>query len=219
MSAATPPSLALPDSLQSALQWFYQSWGHQAVIAGGTVWFDGGSFSSISIPTAISPVIEDRQVRSLLNQTRKLAAIYRTHQPDGIPVALDTMRDKSYALGHLQRQFRQQVRSASTRLEVRECTWEEWKTAARRCDHETLSRRTPRLRGDHPLLTASRREQVVTAARAVPSLRLHACLWDEEIVAYLVHVTLGTICEGLMSHRCDDSHNSAARHAAHLLYY
>ena len=208
-------SAAALDFLRS----FYVAWGHQAVLAGGAVWFDGGSFSLMSSPTVLLPDVAESSVRALLRHTGKLAAVYGTKDAEAIRVPLFTLRDKNYDLANLQRQFRQQVRAAASRMEARECTWDEWSAAASRCDRETLVRRGKVVAANHPLLTPRGRERIVEAATAIPELRVHACFLNDEIVAYLVHLTLGETCEGLLAHRCETAHDSFDRFASHLLYF
>lgn len=201
------------------LRAFYEAWGHRATVAGGAVWFDGGAFSMMSVPTVLVPDIGTSAVRQILSRTGKVAAVYRVSQPGETTVPLFTLRDKSYELGHLQRQFRQQVRAASSVLCARECSWEEWQVAARRCDRDTLARHGDAVSDAHPLLSAEGRSRIAAAAAAVPGLRIHACFSGDEIAAYLVHLTLGETCEGLFANRRDAPGGSPARCASHLLFF
>jgi len=210
-------ALICPDL--SALRSFYEAWGHQAVVAGGALWFDGGSFSMMSIPTMLVPRIETSAVRHLLSRTGKVAAVYRTIEPGDTTVPIYMLRDKNYGLGHLQRQFRQKVLAAAPALQVRECSWEDWRISASRCDRDTLSRHHSAVSVAHPLLSSEGREQIAQAAMAVPGLRIHACFYGNEIVAYLAHLNLGETCEGLLAHRCKFDSPSPARFASHLLYF
>lgn len=173
----------------------------------------------MSLPTTLVPDIKTSAVRRILTRAGKAAAVYRVSERGETGVPLFTLRDKSYGPGNLQRQFRQQVRAAASTLEARECAWGDWEVAALRCDRDTLSRhgRTPR--AAHPLLSPQGRARVAVAAAAVPGLRVHACFRGGEIVAYLVHLTLGEICEGLLAQRCDAPADSPGRHASHLLYF
>lgn len=203
----------------AALRSFYEAWGHQCLVAHGAVWFDGGAFSLMSIPSVLKPDLSIPDVRILLSRTRKLAAVYPSETSHGVPVPLFTLRDKDYGPASLQRQFRQQVRTASALMEVRECPWREWRDAALRCDRETLLRRGIGPGTVHPLLTTAGREQIALAAAAVPGLRIQACFRGSEILAYLVHITFDGVCEGLMAHRCESGPEATTRHASHLLYY
>lgn len=210
---------SIPASELAALRSFYEAWGHQAITMGGTVWFDGGTFSLMSVPSILLPDVSEHAVRDALVQTRRLAAVFQSVEPEGTSVPLFVLRDKTYGSNHLQRQFRQHVRTASLHLHSRECSWQEWQTAAVDCDRETLARRGKGEAVGHPLLTPQGRERIVAAASAVPHLGLHACFFGEHIVAYLVHITFGSTCEGLMAHRRHAPHESPARHASHLLFH
>lgn len=202
-----------------ALRKFYEALGHRAVTEGGALWFDGGSLSMMSIPTMLVPTVETGAVRHLLLRTGKVAAVYRTIEPGDATVPIYMLRDKSYGLGHLQRQFRQKVLAAAPALQVRECSWQEWRISASRCDRDTLSRHHSAVVVAHPLLSSEGREQIAQAAAAVPGLRIYACFYGNEIVAYLAHLTLGETCEGLLAHRCQFDSTSPARFASHLLYF
>lgn len=206
-------------AILASLAHFYRATGHKAVVDGGCVWFDGGAFSLMSIPTMLVPDVSLAGVRRLLWRSGKWAAVYRANEAGETTVPLFMLRDKHYDLGHLQRQFRQQVRAAAAALQARECSWQEWRTAAARCDRETLGRRGKDVAGTHPLLTAEGRERIAHAASMVAGLRIHACFCGREIAAYLMHLTLGETCEGLLTHRCDDDGAWPARFASHLLTF
>ena len=197
---------------------FYQAIGHRACVAGGCVWFDGGAFSMMSIPSTLVADIRDEQVRGLLARFGKVAAVFPVLGEAGREVSLFVLRDRSYGLGHLQRQFRQKVLAAATRMEVRESCWEEWLERAVRCDRETLVRRGCG-RSMHPLLLRSGRERIAAAGELVPGLRVDACFVGREIAAYMVSLTQGGVCEGLMAHRVHSVAGSMEQNASHLLYY
>ncbi len=202
-----------------SLRDFYEAWGHQAVLAGGVIWFNAGLFSIVSSPTVLIPNIEDKPVRRLLWDTRRLAAVYGSTQTEGTCVSAYVLYDKSYDLKNLQRQFRQHVIKASKTLVVRECSWDEWIVAAQKCDEETLERRGTSNVASSPLLNHEGRQTIARIAATISELRIQACFFGDEIVAYLVHLTMGSVCEGLMIHRCDDSPESPARYASHLVYF
>jgi hypothetical protein len=202
-----------------ALGAFYAAWGHRSIVQGGAVWFDGGLFSMMAVPTKVVPDATDADARAILSRSGKLAAVYRVEAPRGTTVPVFMLRDKNYGPSNLQRQFRQHVDRASSSLEAHECSWEEWEIAARRCDRDTLVRHgCHRLTLDR-LCSAQTRSQIAAAARAVPGLRIHACFSGGEIAAYLVHLTFGGMCEGLLAHRVDAADGSVLRHASHLLYF
>lgn len=207
------------EPLWEALKEFYRLWGHQAEVQGGCVWFDGGTFSLMSIPTTLTSQSSVAEVRSLLRRTGKLAAVYRVPSPCRITLPVYFLRDKNYDLAALSRQFRQKVRSAATRMEVRQVEWSAWEHSALPCDRDTLLRHGNRRRTSHPLLDPKHRARVAEAARATPGLALHACYCGQTIVAYLIHLSMEPICEGLFLHRIDSLSEPEARFASHLLYY
>jgi len=165
------------------------------------------------------PEMRERDVRALLWKTKKLAAVYGVPQDEGTTVPMYVLRDKAYGLKNLQRQFRQHVIRAQKVLEARECTWKEWEVAAVRCDEETLLRRGMDSKSGSPLLSKEGRSKVVRIAEGIPGLRIQACFYGDEIVAYLVHLTMGSVCEGLMMHRRDDRVEDYCRDASHLVYF
>lgn len=202
-----------------ALNGFYEACGYKTESAGGAVWFSAGAFSMMSTPSVVIPNLEAQAVRQILSRTGKWAAVYRSEEPGELTVPLYTIRDKNYDLAHLQRQFRQQVRSASLTLQARECSWEEWQHEGLRCDFETLRRRGNASPKSFELLTPEGRERIASKAVLVPSLKIHACFEKKGMVAYLVHLEIGDVSEGLLAHRCDASHESPSRFASHLLYF
>lgn len=215
MEGCSTPSAATLQRLGA----FYWAWGHPAHVAGGTLWMPAGLFSLVATPTVLVPEIDDGAVRALLRQTRRLAAVYGGSRSEGTTVPLFNLRDKSYDQKNLQRQFRQHVIKASQTLETRACTWEEWVTAALTCDRETLVRRGQPATTVAPLLREAGRRAVADLAATIPDLQIQACFLGPEIVAYLVHLTLGSVCEGLMIHRRDARAEPRAQHASHLVYF
>lgn len=213
--AATGP----PGFDPMALRAFYGALGHRTAVAGGAVWFDGGRFSIMSIPTATVPDIGAAQVRGILLRTGKVAAVYRASEPGETTVPLFVLRDKNYDYRNLQRQFRQQVRAAQSSMSARECTWEEWRVGALPCDRDTLSRHHGVVSATHPLLTDEGRARIAAAAASVPGLRVHACFGVKGIEAYLVHLTIGETCEGLLAQRRSAPRDARERFASHLLYF
>jgi hypothetical protein len=209
MDPTTPESQQLPAGLAE----FYEAFGNTIIPAGGVLWFDGGAFSMMSIPTNLFTDIAESEVRQILSRSGKLAAVYRVARHGDATVPLFVLRDKEYGPGHLQRQFRQQVRAASVHMEVRECPWGKWASTGLRCDQSTLARRGLAVSAPHPLLSPVGRKRIAEAAQAVPGLGLLACFHSGEIAAYMVHLTLGEVCEGLLAHR------GGERFASQLLYY
>lgn len=198
---------------------FYEAIGSHAIAAGGVVWFVAGSFSLCTTPTMLLPDLPEKEVRALLWKTKKLAAVYGVLEDEGTTVPMYVLRNKSYDFKNLQRQFRQHVVRAQKILEARECSWREWEAAAVRCDEETLLRRGMNSKVSHPLLSPQGRSKVVRIAERIPDLRIQACFYGSEIVSYLVHLTMGPVCEGLMMHRRDDRVDVACKDASHLVYF
>jgi hypothetical protein len=210
---------SISHSALGALAGFYSAWGRRTMLQGGVLWFDCGAFSTMSVLTTVPTGIADREVRGILSRTRKLAAVYRVAAGAGLEVPMFVLRDKEYSPSNLQRQFRQHVERASSFLEARECSWEEWETCALNCDRQTLARQGGFPQPGQGLLCPSVRRRIAGAARAVPRLRIHACFHGKEIAAYLIHVAFGEMCEGLLAHRVDSEIDSPTRHASHLLYF
>jgi hypothetical protein len=214
-----PTIMVSPSLVLDALAEFYAAWGHRTLVRGGAVWFDGGAFSMMSLPTTLIPSVTDTEVRGILSRTGKLAAVYRVAGPSDVTVPVFMLRDKNYGAANLQRQFRQHVDRASSGMEARECTWEEWEAAALRCDRDTLTRHGSPPEALQRVLSVESRRQIAAVAQGIPGLRIHACFRGDEIAAYLVHLTFGGVCEGLLAKRVEALHDSVLRCASHLLYF
>lgn len=218
-TAGESGSSQISRSTLEGLAGFYAALGWEIIMEAGVLWFVCRGFSTMSVLSTVPTGIADREVRSILSRTRKLAAVYRVAAGAGLEVPMFVLRDKDYGPANLQRQFRQHVERASSFLEARECSWEEWETRALDCDRQTLARQGGSPKPGVGLLCPEVRRRIVEAAGAVPRLRIHACFHGKQIAAYLVHVALGEMCEGLLAHRVDSEKGSPTRHASHLLYY
>jgi hypothetical protein len=217
--ASETGSSPISRSTLEGLAGFYAALGRRMIVKDEVLWFDCGAFSTMSVLTTVPTGIADREVRGILCRTRKLAAVYRVAAAAGLEVPMFMLRDKDYGPANLQRQFRQHVERASSFLEARECSWEEWETRALDCDWQTIARQGGSPKPGVGLLCPEVRRRIAEAGRAVPRLRIHACFHGKEIAAYLIHVSFGGMCEGLLANRVDSEIDSPTRHASHLLYF
>lgn len=118
--AATDALLAM----QAALGW-------RAFRVGGIPWCRYGATTAMTIPLAEVHPVGRSHAEEVLRESGCLLALFPTSARTGVGCMQHTVRDKAYAEGALQRQFRQMLRRGERHLTFHELTWASWPPRAR----------------------------------------------------------------------------------------
>ena len=191
---------------------FLEGMGEKTWHGAGGVWAAGGMFSLYAEPTAAGVEVGRGEMERLLRASGRLVALAVVPRPTGREVATYWLRDREYGMHSLQRQFRQQVRRAAERCEVRRVTWEEL-GARSAAIHEGLARRG---RDGMGLRDPARRERFWRAAAAVPGFEAWGVFSDGDLVAYLTVLCWRGCAYGMHMH-WGGMHGE--KRPTHLLYY
>ena len=204
---------ALGDSLGHPLEPLYTGLGHVAFTRHDTLWCSAGRFSLVTFPNNRRVVATKREVRQLLVDSGRLAAVFCPVAGDGARVKEYWLADERYGLDSLQEQFRRHVRKHAGRLETRPVGWREMATAAVGL-HGDLAARWGTTA---PALTDPRRwAAVCDTASGIPGLTVHGCFTEGTLAAYVVAWQEGDTLHGVMIHR--DGRFDALRPVNVLLY-
>ncbi len=112
--AATDALLAM----QAALGW-------RAFRVGGIPWCRYGATTAMTIPLAEVHPVGRSHAEEVLRESGCLLALFPTSARTGVGCMQHMVRDKAYAEGALQRQFRQMLRRGERHLTFHELTWGE----------------------------------------------------------------------------------------------
>jgi hypothetical protein len=196
-----------------AMAAFYRSAGKPALCLGGGLWVGETRLSLMAVPGALLVRPQPGELEELLRKTQRLAAVFRCAEHTGHQVNVFVVRDKAYGMHSLQRQFRQQLRSALRQLHCRPMEWEELAARGLEINRDTMARRS--LHQPH-LTDPGHWKQYCGAGAQVPGHRVMGCFAGEELAAYLVIWERGDMAYGLQMLW---SRRHRHLHPTHALYY
>jgi hypothetical protein len=133
----------------------------------------------------------------------------------GVPGGLWAMRDGSYGMRSLQRQFRQHVEHAQSNQTVKEIDFDDLYRRGLECNRETLRRQ----RRDDLYFSSDRRwRQLCDAGRQSPGAGVFATFAADELTAYMVYFIVGDTCYGLFSKSRTQARKTGANHLLYFAY-
>lgn len=193
---------------------FYRRTNRQVELLGGGLWVAETRLSVMSLPGAVPLNPNLSELQGLLSRMRRVAAVYTTDRPTGSQVDVFIVRDRDYGLHSLQRQFRQQVRSALTTCGVQPVAWNALATQALEANRDTALRRgTKNPQHTQPQLWA----KWCAAAAEVPGLEASGCYTrDGDLAAYMITWTHQGTCFGLQMAWAS---RHRRLHPTHALYF
>lgn len=191
----------------------FQAQAHKTHSAMEVLWIEAGRLSIISIPSTAPVNATKEEMDRLLRQSRRVMAIFPTSFATGIKSGTFWVRDREYGLHSLQRQFRQHVQRAAKVCSVRALDWDSLRSKGWHCHVISLQRR-----GATASPTASQAgwERYCEVGASIAGLEPWGCFYGEDLLAYLIAHSGGSMCEALMLHR---SEAALSFRAVHLLFY
>lgn len=186
------------DGRDHPLTAFFRSMGHRTWSRCGTLWIDAGRFSLVTIPCNVVVQASQRDVSQLLRDSGRLVALAVIADATGVDSSDFWMRDRTYSLESLQRQFRQQVVRHGPECDVRVVPWDELGSCGLRVNQDTMERRGLKM---HRCTSATGWAEICAAAADVPGLEATGCFVAGTLAAFLVSWTVGGACYGLIMHR------------------
>ena len=109
----------------SSLAGFYRATGRPVELLEGGLWVAETGLSVMAIPGVVGLRPRLQELNAMLRRMRRIAALFAVEPGTGVNVSRFVLRDRSYGLHSLQRQFRQQTRAAMGVCEVRPVEWSE----------------------------------------------------------------------------------------------
>lgn len=198
----------------ASLAGFYRALGRKVELLEGGLWVAETSLSVMAVPGAVALSPRLKELNSLLRRMRRVAAVFSVEPGTGVEVSTFVLRDRSFGLHSLQRQFRQQTRAALEVCQVRPVEWAELSRKGRQafCDSQ-LRRGATAAVGSDP----GRWAAFCKASSRVEGLEVSGCFTrDADLAAYMVTWTHGRVCHGLQLHWADAF---KSLHPNHALYF
>ena len=182
---------------------FYRALGHKVLSRNGVVWADAGRFSLMSVPCNQKLTLTKEEIQGHLRASGRMIAVFPTTEKTGITVTDFWLRDKSYDLSFLQRQFRQHVIKNEESCDVRLISWEELSQIGLDVNRNTMERRGLKM---HKCIQLESWKQICAVASTIKGLEIFGCFYKGELAGYLVSWVYRDICQGIMLHR-DSQYN------------
>lgn len=198
----------------SSLAGFYRATGRPVELLEGGLWVAETGLSVMAIPGVVGLRPRLQELNAMLRRMRRIAALFAVEPGTGVNVSRFVLRDRSYGLHSLQRQFRQQTRAALAVCEVRPVEWSEMVRKGLPAYRDSQLRRgaTVGVDWDEARWTA-----YCEAAGSVEGLEVSGCFTrDGELASYMVTWTHERVCHGLQLHWADAF---KALHPTHALYF
>ena len=180
---------------------YFSASGKYSAWESGTLWVGETRKSLVSIPGLLCVQADEGKIRQVLKSSGRLAAVFGTDRSTGRQFDTFVVRDRNYGWDALQRQFRQQTRTALSRCGVRPVGWSELKTKAVPLHRDTFARRGMNA---GVIGTESHWCRVCEVAETIPGLQAWGAFTaQEELTAYLTTWTHRGICHALNLFRSD----------------
>lgn len=198
----------------SSLAGFYRALGRKVELLEGGLWVAETALSVMGVPGAIALRPRLKEVESLLLRMRRIAAVFSVEPGTGVEMGAFVLRDRSYGLHSLQRQFRQQTRAALGVCEVRPVEWSELARKGLPAYRDSQLRRgaAPGVGSDEGRWAA-----FCEAAGKVEGMEVSGCFTrDGDLASYMVTWTHGRVCHGLQLHWADAFKELRPNHALYF---
>jgi len=193
---------------------FYRALGHKVWSCHSVIWADAGRFSLMSIPCNQKLTLTKKEIQDLLRASGRMIAVFPTTEKTGITVTDFWLRDKSYSLSFLQRQFRQHVIRNEETCDVRLISWEELSHIGLSVNRNTMERRGLKM---HKCVQPESWKNICAVASTIKGLEVFGCFYKGDLAGYLVSWVYDDICQGMMLHR-DSKYNDIGAGNS-LVYY
>ena len=177
---------------------FYRALGHKVWSRYGVIWVDAGRFSLMSVPCNQKLTLTKEEIQDLLRASGRMIAVFPTTEKTGITVADFWIRDKSFSLSFLQRQFRQHVIKNEETCDVRLVSWDELSRIGLSVNRNTMERRGLKM---HRSTQPESWKQICAVAGTIKGFDVIGCFYKGELAGYLISWVFNEICQGMMLHR------------------
>lgn len=191
---------------------FFRALGHRVHEHRDIDWVEVGAFSLMAMPSTATVTAPGEAILNLLRTSGRVAATFVAVER-GVPAVAWWVRDPAYDLSAVQRQFRQNLRRAARRVDVRPMDWEEFARLGRQVHLDVGS-----ARGGAATPSTEPRgwERFCEVASATPGLEAIGCFVDRALAGFILAHTRGGSCEGLLA---EVSPRFADARPSHALYH
>lgn len=166
----------------------------------------------MSIPSTATVTDPAGAIADLLRQSGRIAATF-VADDGGVPAVAFWVRDADFGERSVQRQFRQNLRRGTGRVEVRPLGWDEFAERGRQVHVDVAASR-----GGRPLVSTGPGgwSRLCEVAAATPGLDAVGCFVDRSLAGFILAHTAAGSCEGLVS---QVSPRFTDARPAHALYH
>jgi hypothetical protein len=194
---------------------FYERAGYPVAKTSNAYWYVPGRrfYKNFPCGAAITPSREE--LSDLSHHRGILGAEFFNRDGIGVPSGLWMMRDSTYDLHSVQRQFRQHLVPALEREQVREISFADLAAQATAANLETLGRQH---HADAHIADPAMWRRLCNAGAHVPGAGVFASFSAHRLMAYLIYFVVDGTCYGLISKSIDEARHTGSNHALYFTY-
>jgi hypothetical protein len=197
------------------LREFYRLAGFRVARSSTADYLVPGSRLYHGFPIGPKPLPAADEIAALCHHPGILGVEVINDHAIGVPGGLWAVRDRSYGMRSLQRQFRQHVERAQATQTVREIGFDDLYRLGLESNRETLRRQH---RDDLYFSSDRRWRQLCDAGRQSPGAGVFATFAAGELTAYMVYFIVGDTCYGLFSKSRTEARKTGANHLLYFTY-
>jgi hypothetical protein len=197
------------------LREFYRLAGFRVARTSTADYLVPGSRLYHGFPIGPKPLPAADEIAALCHHPGILGVEVINDRAIGVPGGLWALRDRSYGMRSLQRQFRQHVERAQATQIVREIGFDDLYRLGLESNLETLRRQH---RDDLYFSSDRRWKQLCDAGRQSPGAGVFATFATDELTAYMVYFIVGDTCYGLFSKSRTEARKTGANHLLYFTY-
>jgi len=197
------------------LREFYERAGFRVAHTSSADWYVPGKRVYRSFPAGCAIAPAAQEIAELSHHPGILGVEFVNASGLGVPSGLWVLRDSSYDLHSLQRQFRQHVVQALSRESVHEIGFDELFRLGMSANLDTLRRQR---RQDRHFSDPALWRRLCDAGKRTEGAGVFASIGSQGLSAYLVYFIVGDTCHGLFSKSRSQAPNAGSNHSLYFTY-
>jgi hypothetical protein len=194
---------------------FYERAGYRVASTRSADWYVPGDCVYKSFPYGKAVLPAEDETAALCRHRGIIGVEFHNNHEIGVASGFWVVRDPSYGMHSLQRQFRQRLLRTLETEAVRPLGFDELFRLGARANSESLARLGY---SDRHLSDPAMWRRLCKAGEQTPGAGAFASFGPQGLTAYLIYFIAGDTCYGLISKSLDTARASGSNHAVYFTY-